>query len=147
MSILGGVDLVVGGPFIQDVWNRIFQYNHSGITLESRLRRCLIFRINVCDIVHYGFDHRFLFPFFYGEQTKSVLSAIALWMISCSFSCSSQWKYKSTACCFSLLMVYLIFASVKCSIQAAEQGGSANNVMLFSIVITYGCLSWSISSI
>ncbi|KAG6899842.1 hypothetical protein C0993_006360, partial [Termitomyces sp. T159_Od127] len=50
----------------------------------------------------------------------------------------SQWKYKSTAFCFSALMVYLIFASVKCSIQAAEQGGSANNIMLFSVVITYG---------
>ncbi|KAF8070711.1 chitin synthase, partial [Lyophyllum atratum] len=51
---------------------------------------------------------------------------------------ASQWKYMSTACVFSLLMVYLIFASVKCSLQAAEQGGYANSIMLFSIVITYG---------
>ncbi|KAF5380437.1 hypothetical protein D9615_004664 [Tricholomella constricta] len=50
----------------------------------------------------------------------------------------SQWKYKSTAMFFSILMVYLIFASVKCAVQAAEQGGSANSIMLFSIVITYG---------
>ncbi|GLB37699.1 putative chitin synthase [Lyophyllum shimeji] len=51
---------------------------------------------------------------------------------------ASQWKYMTIACCFSVLMVYLIFASVKCSVQAAQQGGSANSIMLFSIVITYG---------
>ncbi|KAG6920226.1 hypothetical protein DXG01_004995 [Tephrocybe rancida] len=59
-------------------------------------------------------------------------------IINLIFSWFSIWKYKSTAGCFSLLMVYLVFASVKCALQAAEQGGSANNVMLFSIVITYG---------
>ncbi|KAG5647067.1 hypothetical protein DXG03_001437 [Asterophora parasitica] len=50
----------------------------------------------------------------------------------------SQWKYKTTAILFSVLMVYLLAASVKCAIQAAQQGGSANSIMLFSIVITYG---------
>ncbi|KAG6813294.1 hypothetical protein H0H92_012449 [Tricholoma furcatifolium] len=55
----------------------------------------------------------------------------------------SQWKYKSAVCCFSVLMIYLYFASIKCAIQAAEQGGSANNVMLFSIIITYGLYLFS----
>ncbi|KAG6850872.1 hypothetical protein H0H93_007490 [Arthromyces matolae] len=54
------------------------------------------------------------------------------------FNIIMQWKYMSTACCFSILMVYVIFASVKCAIKAAQQGGSANNVMLFSVTITYG---------
>lgn len=40
----------------------------------------------------------------------------------------------------SVLMVYLIFASIMCAVQAASQGGSANSTMLFSVVITYGCL-------
>lgn len=51
----------------------------------------------------------------------------------------SQWKYKTTAIFFSLLMVYLIYASIKCAVQAAKQGGSANSIMLFSVVVTYGC--------
>lgn len=55
------------------------------------------------------------------------------------FSNRSQWKYISVALFFSVLMIYLLFASVKCAIQAASQGGSANSIMLFSIVITYGC--------
>ncbi|RDB24703.1 Chitin synthase 3 [Hypsizygus marmoreus] len=50
----------------------------------------------------------------------------------------SQWKYKSTAIFFSMLMVYLVYASIKCSVQAATQGGSTNSVMLFSVVVTYG---------
>ena len=35
-------------------------------------------------------------------------------------------------------MVYVIFAAVMCSIQAATQGGSAYQLMLFSIILTYG---------
>ena len=51
----------------------------------------------------------------------------------------SQWKYTSAAIFFGLAMIYLIFASVKCAVLAASQGGSANSIMLFSIVIIYGC--------
>ena len=35
-------------------------------------------------------------------------------------------------------MIYVIFAAVMCAIQAANQGGPAYNLMLFSIIITYG---------
>ena len=35
-------------------------------------------------------------------------------------------------------MVYVIFAAVMCSIQAATQGGWAYQLMLFSIILTYG---------
>lgn len=35
-------------------------------------------------------------------------------------------------------MIYLIFASIKCALQAAKQGGAANHVMILSVVITYG---------
>ncbi|KAG6902764.1 hypothetical protein C0995_011912 [Termitomyces sp. Mi166 len=72
------------------------------------------------------------------ETVYNIINLIFSWFSIVSIALRSQWKYKSTACCFSVLMVYLIFASVKCSIQAAVQGGSANNVMLFSVVITYG---------
>lgn len=36
-------------------------------------------------------------------------------------------------------MVYLIIASVVCAIQAGRQGGTTNSVMIFSILLTYGC--------
>ena len=39
----------------------------------------------------------------------------------------------------SCLMLYMIIASVKCAVQAAQQGGAANSVMLLSIAVTYGC--------
>lgn len=39
---------------------------------------------------------------------------------------------------FAVLMAYVIFCAVMCSIQAARQGGSSYSVMLFSIIMTYG---------
>lgn len=48
-------------------------------------------------------------------------------------------KYKLTSIFLAVLMVYLIFASIQCALKAAQQGGSANSVMLFSVVITFGC--------
>jgi chitin synthase len=35
-------------------------------------------------------------------------------------------------------MVYLLFAAVECAIQAAKQGGTAYQIMWFSILVTYG---------
>jgi len=35
-------------------------------------------------------------------------------------------------------MIYMLSAAIACSVQAAHQGGTANSVMLFSILITYG---------
>jgi chitin synthase len=51
----------------------------------------------------------------------------------------SKWKYKLTAIFLGTLMVYMIFASTKCAIKAASQGGAANNVMLLSVIVTFGC--------
>ena len=51
----------------------------------------------------------------------------------------SKWKYKLTAILLGILMVYMIFASIKCALEAAGQGGEANSVMLLSVVVTYGC--------
>ena len=42
-------------------------------------------------------------------------------------------------------MVYVIFAAVMCSIEAANQGGAAYRVMLFSIIVTYGSMCHSTS--
>ena len=35
-------------------------------------------------------------------------------------------------------MVYLLYAAVECAIQAAKQGGTAYQIMWFSIAVTYG---------
>lgn len=51
---------------------------------------------------------------------------------------SAKWKYKAVAIILALLMVYLLFAAVECAIQAAKQGGTAYQIMWFSIMITYG---------
>ncbi|RPD57628.1 glycosyltransferase family 2 protein [Lentinus tigrinus ALCF2SS1-7] len=58
---------------------------------------------------------------------------------------ASRWKYKICTLIFAALMVYVIFAAVMCSIQAARQGGAAYRVMLFSIVVTYGM--YAVSSV
>lgn len=50
----------------------------------------------------------------------------------------SKWKYKLSAIMLALLMVYVIFCAVVCSIQAANQGGGAYSIMLFSVIVTYG---------
>jgi len=36
-------------------------------------------------------------------------------------------------------MFYMIIASIACALEAAGQGGAANSIMLFSLLITYGC--------
>ncbi|KAI0268865.1 chitin synthase-domain-containing protein [Gloeopeniophorella convolvens] len=51
---------------------------------------------------------------------------------------SAHWKYMSIAVILAVLMVYLIFAAVECAIQAAKQGGTAYQIMWFSIFVTYG---------
>lgn len=48
-------------------------------------------------------------------------------------------KYKAITIIMGVLMVYLLFTSVVCAIQAMKQGGTANSVMLFSVLITFGC--------
>ncbi|KAI0769728.1 chitin synthase-domain-containing protein [Trametes elegans] len=58
---------------------------------------------------------------------------------------AARWKYKITALVFAVLMVYVIFCAIMCSIQAARQGGNSYRVMLFSIIMTYGV--YAISSI
>ncbi|KAI0675208.1 chitin synthase-domain-containing protein [Trametes maxima] len=58
---------------------------------------------------------------------------------------AAQWKYKICTVIFAVLMVYVIFCAVMCSIQAANQGGAAYRVMLFSIIMTYGV--YAISSV
>ncbi|KAI8993118.1 chitin synthase-domain-containing protein, partial [Trametes punicea] len=56
---------------------------------------------------------------------------------------AAEWKYKICALIFAVLMVYVIFCAVMCSIQAAYQGGTAYRVMLFSIIMTYGAYAAS----
>ncbi|KAI0746001.1 glycosyltransferase family 2 protein [Earliella scabrosa] len=56
---------------------------------------------------------------------------------------AARWKYKICTLIFAVLMVYVIFAAVMCSIEAANQGGAAYRVMLFSIIVTYGMYACS----
>ncbi|KAI9060296.1 glycosyltransferase family 2 protein [Trametes sanguinea] len=58
---------------------------------------------------------------------------------------AARWKYKICTLIFAVLMVYVIFCAVMCSIQAAYQGGAAYRIMLFSIILTYGV--YAISSV
>ena len=43
------------------------------------------------------------------------------------------------------MMLYLLGAAVLCIFQASKQGGNSYQVMLFSLIITYG--SWAASSL
>ncbi|KAK2467893.1 hypothetical protein APHAL10511_000188 [Amanita phalloides] len=56
---------------------------------------------------------------------------------------ASLWKYKTTAILLSFMMMYMMFASVVCAIQAIRQQGPANDAILFSVVITYGLYALS----
>ncbi|KAF9556711.1 glycosyltransferase family 2 protein, partial [Agrocybe pediades] len=56
---------------------------------------------------------------------------------------AAKWKYKLTTIILGVLMVYMIVASIVCAVQAGQQGGTANSVMLFSIIITYGLYAFS----
>ncbi|KAI0066085.1 glycosyltransferase family 2 protein [Artomyces pyxidatus] len=56
---------------------------------------------------------------------------------------SSKWRYKLIALFLAIFMVYLIFAAVKCSIIAAQQGGTAYQIMWFSIIVTYGVYTFA----
>ncbi|KAI0329711.1 hypothetical protein GY45DRAFT_1435241 [Cubamyces sp. BRFM 1775] len=58
---------------------------------------------------------------------------------------AARWKYKISTLIFAVLMVYVIFCAVMCSIQAAYHGGDAYRIMLFSIIMTYGV--YAISSV
>lgn len=47
-------------------------------------------------------------------------------------------KYKLVSIMLSVLMVYMLAASVVSSIKASSEGGAANATMLFSVIITFG---------
>lgn len=51
---------------------------------------------------------------------------------------NAKWKYKTSAVLLALLVLYMVTASVRCAVAVIAQGGNANSVMLFSIMITYG---------
>ncbi|KAF8902893.1 chitin synthase-domain-containing protein [Gymnopilus junonius] len=56
---------------------------------------------------------------------------------------AAEWKYKMTTIVLGVLMLYMIIASIVCAVQAARQGGAANSVMLFSVLVTYGLYACS----
>ncbi|KAF5316916.1 hypothetical protein D9611_003857 [Ephemerocybe angulata] len=56
---------------------------------------------------------------------------------------NSETKYKVMATAMGVLMVYLLFASIQCAIQAGKQGGTVNNTMVLSVLITYGLYAFS----
>jgi hypothetical protein len=66
------------------------------------------------------------------------VSYLKVTVTSADIACSAKWKYKMVSIILAVLMVYLLFAAVECAIQAARQGGTAYQIMWFSIVVTYG---------
>ncbi|TFK26540.1 chitin synthase [Coprinopsis marcescibilis] len=56
---------------------------------------------------------------------------------------AAQWKYKLVTIVFGVLMVYLMCTSILVAIQAGKQRGTTNDVMLFSVLITYGLYAFS----
>ncbi|TFY80975.1 hypothetical protein EWM64_g3032 [Hericium alpestre] len=56
---------------------------------------------------------------------------------------AAKWKYKLISLFLAILMVYLLFAAVRCAVQASTQGGGAYQVMLFSIIVTYGVYTFA----
>ncbi|KAL1672473.1 chitin synthase [Schizophyllum commune] len=55
----------------------------------------------------------------------------------------AKFKYMFTIVTLSIFMVYMLVASVVTALQAAQQGGSQNSAMLFSVVITFGLYALS----
>jgi len=51
---------------------------------------------------------------------------------------AAKMKYKLTSIFFAVLMLYLMFCSIKCAVAAASQGGSTGRVMVLSFLVTYG---------
>ncbi|THH21774.1 hypothetical protein EUX98_g8282 [Antrodiella citrinella] len=56
---------------------------------------------------------------------------------------SSRWKYKLASMLLALLMAYMLFCAVMCAVVASKQGGAVYNVMIFSIIATYGVYFFS----
>ena len=50
----------------------------------------------------------------------------------------AKWKYISLSIALCVCMIYMLIASVVCALKAYSQGGSANIIMLFSVIITFG---------
>lgn len=50
----------------------------------------------------------------------------------------AAWKYKLTSIILSVLMFYMMIASIKCAMQASKQGSTENSLILLSVVVTYG---------
>jgi hypothetical protein len=89
-------------------------------------------------LVPLGFHRHRMFPVRYGQQTTIVSYTGVSGGLLTHIASSAKWKYKAVAIILAILMVYLLFAAVECAIQAADQGGTAYQIMWFSIVVTYG---------
>ncbi|EAU91728.1 chitin synthase [Coprinopsis cinerea okayama7 len=83
---------------------------------------------------------------YFNAATQFILTALVIGCFLISMGNkprTAHWKYKLMAILFGVLMVYLLFTSILVGIQAAKQGGTANNIMLFSVIITYGLYAFS----
>ena len=85
-----------------------------------------------------GFHCHCLLSVRHGQQTTNVSHFKMNVDFLAHTAVSAKWKYKTVAIVLAILMVYLLFAAVECAIQAAKQGGTAYQIMWFSIVVTYG---------
>ena len=120
LSFPGHLDVVFGERRFRNAWHQVLQRGEP---------------------VPHGWPGYLGLPVLHGQQTESVCAPFLLPTPDIAEPpCrhSSRWKYKISTLIFAVLMIYVIFAAVMCAIQAANQGGPAYNLMLFSIIITYG---------
>ncbi|KAF8919932.1 chitin synthase-domain-containing protein [Mucidula mucida] len=69
---------------------------------------------------------------------------ISLFFISMSIKPKTEKaKYKVLSIALAICMVYMMAASIVCAVKASSQGGTANSIMIFSVLITYGVYAFS----
>ncbi|TCD70328.1 hypothetical protein EIP91_003957 [Steccherinum ochraceum] len=56
---------------------------------------------------------------------------------------TARWRFKIAAALLALLMAYMLFCAVMCAVAASKQGGYVYNIMMFSIIATYGVYFFS----
>lgn len=85
------------------------------------------------------------FLFSMGNKPRAYVSRSLAYTLVLTPVSSIKWKYRVLAGFFAAIMLYLLASAIICILQASKQGGNMYQVMLFSLIITYG--SWATSSL
>ncbi|TRM69546.1 glycosyltransferase family 2 protein [Schizophyllum amplum] len=83
---------------------------------------------------------------YFNKLAQFILASTIVACFVCSMGNKPQgakFKYMVVIVLLSLFMLYMMVASVFCALQAAQQGGTQNSAMLFSVLITAGLYALS----